>query len=394
MFKSSTHTTMFPGLSSFIPSPNPAHCLSWVDFPAFSARDTVFLRPVWFLLSECALLLSPRPFPCSFSDELFLAWVPVGAVSKISQPTRPSTRLTASILLVTTSMVMIIEVVSVHQRALFLGICMSSSFKTNIKGKLKPVVSVNAGYTLGFATGAALGGFFVHNWKVAFLVQIPLIIIPGLLVLVVGRNLDVLPNNNNSSTLAQLKRVDYFGVISLSSALSLLLYTFNLPTFSPAFTTAAIVCFLLFGVIEVKVAQEPIIRLLFRFNAHPPSLTSDSSSSPAMGFLAQPHVICSCLGILGNVITYASILHCVAWCAKIERQLVVHPFLFSSSSDCHLGREPNVYRSMQALLASRIDNGNADCQRSDLAPATIAFAVGGVLVGKVSNNVSDRKTRY
>lgn len=128
---------------------------------------------------------------------------------------------------------------------------------------------VNAGYTLGFATGATLGGHFVSQWKTAFLTQVPLILIPGTLAFFIGRSLDQTeagviishPPTSPTSVMAQLGRIDYFGVLALSSALSLMLYTFNLPNFDARCTLTSMGLFGLFGFIEAKVAAEPIIRM-------------------------------------------------------------------------------------------------------------------------------------
>lgn len=161
--------------------------------------------------------------------------------------------------------------------------------------------SVNAGYTLGFATGAALGGIFVHDWKLAFVTQMPLILLPGTLVFVIGKSLD--GASSTKTVKEQLRRIDVLGVLTLSSASSVLLYTFNLPHADWRFYLASLALFLLFGCVEAGWAAEPIIR-------KPYVVDEEDSLTPslfliAVSFLVQPQVIFSCIGILANVISFA-----------------------------------------------------------------------------------------
>ena len=118
-----------------------------------------------------------------------------------------------------------------------------------------------------YGSGAGLGGIFggavndVWGWRVAFLVQVPLIIISGILVWFF---VDVPPKVSNKP---KLSRVDFLGAFTLAVTLVLLLLGLNsggnvVPWTHPLVLVSlplSAVGLLAFVYIEARIASEPII---------------------------------------------------------------------------------------------------------------------------------------
>ncbi len=118
-----------------------------------------------------------------------------------------------------------------------------------------------------YGTGAGLGGLFggwvndVWGWRIAFLSQVPLVIISGILV---WHYVDVPPKKSEKS---KLSRVDFLGAFTLMVTLVLLLLGLNsggnvVPWTHPLVLVSlplSFVSLLVFIYVEAKIATEPII---------------------------------------------------------------------------------------------------------------------------------------
>jgi MFS family permease len=118
-----------------------------------------------------------------------------------------------------------------------------------------------------YGTGAGLGGVYggwindVRGWRLAFLIQLPLIAVSAVLVAITVK----IPVKEKE--MSKLKRIDYAGSITLVLSLVLLLLGLNsggniVPWTHPlvlACIPLSIVFFIVFIYIEARVASEPII---------------------------------------------------------------------------------------------------------------------------------------
>jgi MFS family permease len=121
----------------------------------------------------------------------------------------------------------------------------------------------NVAYGLGAGLGGIYGGWIndTRGWRLAFLIQVPFIIISGILVFFTVK----IPVKEKS--VSRIKRVDFLGALTLVSSLVLLLLGLNsggniVPWTHPLVVTAlplSFVSFLFFIYVEDRVAKEPII---------------------------------------------------------------------------------------------------------------------------------------
>lgn len=122
---------------------------------------------------------------------------------------------------------------------------------------------VNTGYTTGVSLGAIVAGALepVVGWRAVFWLQIPLTLGAATVALFAIPKFHGTPSKDgqDSSMGKKLDRIDYFGILTLISAVVLLLYSLSspkilvTPIILSAFTLA------LFVFVELKWAIEPII---------------------------------------------------------------------------------------------------------------------------------------
>ncbi|KAL8742587.1 MAG: hypothetical protein Q9190_004957 [Brigantiaea leucoxantha] len=121
----------------------------------------------------------------------------------------------------------------------------------------------NISYGVGAALGGVFGGWIndVWNWRIAFLVQVPLTVISGVAIFFTVR----IPVKHTDKS--AWKRIDFLGAITLSSTLILLLLGLNsggnsVPWSHPLVLTTlplSVVFLLLFIYVESNHASEPMI---------------------------------------------------------------------------------------------------------------------------------------
>ena len=118
-----------------------------------------------------------------------------------------------------------------------------------------------------FGTGSAMGGFAAGwinetwGWRAAFLIQVPFIILSGILVLFTVK-IPVKPSSKQ-----RLERVDFLGAVTLITTLILLLFGLNsggneVPWTHPLVLTTlplSVVSACVFVYVEDQIASEPII---------------------------------------------------------------------------------------------------------------------------------------
>lgn len=121
----------------------------------------------------------------------------------------------------------------------------------------------NIAYGLGAGLGGIFGGWIsdTRGWRWAFLIQIPFIIVSGILVFFTVK----IPVKEKS--VSRIKRVDFLGALTLVSSLVLLLLGLNsggniVPWTHPLVVIAlplSLVSLLFFIYVEDRIAKEPII---------------------------------------------------------------------------------------------------------------------------------------
>lgn len=153
----------------------------------------------------------------------------------------------------------------------------------------------NTFFAVGSGTGGALGGLLADTigWRWAFLIQVPILVITWILVFV---NAHYVMPGQSANKRESLKRIDYFGsltlVISLGSLLLSLAYKNNegYPWSSP-WVWGWLIVFVVFAVgfvlVEAFVAREPVmpLRLLKERNAICVSINSFCLSFVAFSVL-------------------------------------------------------------------------------------------------------------
>ncbi|KAF2723811.1 MFS general substrate transporter [Polychaeton citri CBS 116435] len=122
----------------------------------------------------------------------------------------------------------------------------------------------NIFYALGAGVGGVLGGWIndTWGWRAAFLVQVPLTVVSGILVVIFVKK----PAKKNP-TAKNNKKIDYLGAITLTFCIVLLLAGLNtggnqLPWLHPLIVTSlalAVVAFGAFVYIESHLAASPVI---------------------------------------------------------------------------------------------------------------------------------------
>ncbi|KAF5383061.1 hypothetical protein D9615_004820 [Tricholomella constricta] len=130
---------------------------------------------------------------------------------------------------------------------------------------------INIVWTMGSASGAPLGGFLADSigWRWAFLIQVPIAIFAFIAVTLSLH----LPKLDNSDFYAKLRRIDFAGSIALILTIFALLFGLDRGgnvSWSDTLTLlalgASLVSFLLFGIIEMRLASEPFAPKRIIFN--------------------------------------------------------------------------------------------------------------------------------
>lgn len=136
---------------------------------------------------------------------------------------------------------------------------------TGPKGRGLAIGLLNSGYTAGVAIGATVAGALLPltGWRALFYLQAPISVIGGIaLLLAIPHNLNSSKKDSDSnvSTLQKLSKLDYFGALSLTGSIILILYALSsaktIPLL-PVFLSALV--FLVFVLNELYVAVDPII---------------------------------------------------------------------------------------------------------------------------------------
>ena len=111
------------------------------------------------------------------------------------------------------AIILVVELTSKRRRGLFIGL-------------------VNTGYTIGVSCGAIIAGALepVVGWRAIFWLQVPLALAAGITAFyAIPKDLEAGAKKFQDMTTAQkLSRIDYFGVVTMISALVLFLYAFTL----------------------------------------------------------------------------------------------------------------------------------------------------------------------
>ena len=147
----------------------------------------------------------------------------------------------------TVSIIIVLELSSSKQRGLAIGL-------------------LNTGFTIGVAAGATAAGALLPKtgWRWLFIAQAPVAVLGGIALLIsipstfhTGGKQDA---TKSSSTLAQLRRLDYFGAVALTTSIVLLLYSLGSPRhvpLLPLFLSPVVLAVFILN--EVYIASDPII---------------------------------------------------------------------------------------------------------------------------------------
>ncbi|KPI40598.1 Vacuolar basic amino acid transporter 1 [Cyphellophora attinorum] len=136
------------------------------------------------------------------------------------------------------ALILVADLTSTRRRGLFFGL-------------------INVCYTTGVSLGAVLAGALepALGWRAVFWLQIPLVLVGGLLALATlpepseGRQQ---PDSDDESFLHKLSRIDYLGILSLISAVTLLLYGLSASRIHATPIILAVAGFMLFVFVEAK----------------------------------------------------------------------------------------------------------------------------------------------
>lgn len=133
---------------------------------------------------------------------------------------------------------------------------------TGPKRKGLAIGLLNSGYTVGVAAGATAAGALVDvtGWRTIFWLQTPFAVVGGLILMFAMPNDFTAGKQDDHSTWKRLRRLDYLGSISLTTALVLLLYALSSPKSIPVLPIVlSVVIGVVFVLIELYFASDPII---------------------------------------------------------------------------------------------------------------------------------------
>lgn len=117
---------------------------------------------------------------------------------------------------------------------------------------------INSGYTTGLSIGAIVAGALVDalGWRGLFLIQVPITLTAALVAfLLIPRE----RKDSSGSMRQKLARIDYFGALTLTSTLVLLLYTLSVPHVDYRALALSAGMFVLFVFTESRWAKEPVV---------------------------------------------------------------------------------------------------------------------------------------
>ena len=122
---------------------------------------------------------------------------------------------------------------------------------------------VNAGYTTGVSLGAIVAGALepAVGWRAVFWLQIPLTLAAATVALFSIPKFDQRPSKDeaDASMGEKLSKIDYFGIFTLISSVTLLLYSLSSPKILATPIILSAFMLILFVFVEMKWAIEPII---------------------------------------------------------------------------------------------------------------------------------------
>lgn len=149
------------------------------------------------------------------------------------------------------SLILVRELTSERSRGLFFG-------------------CINTGYTTGVACGAIIAGALepLVGWRAVFWLQIPFSLAAATLAFFAiprpktTNSTSTTTSSGTELSLAQkLGQIDYFGIITLITAVVLLLYSLSSPTIKIAPIVLSLASLVLFVLVEANWAREPIVPL-------------------------------------------------------------------------------------------------------------------------------------
>lgn len=120
---------------------------------------------------------------------------------------------------------------------------------------------INTAYTSGVACGAIIAGALEPSvgWRAVFWVQIPVAISAALLALLAIPKPPASSDDAQGSLMEKLTRIDYFGILTLTSSVVLLLYGLSAHTISLTPILLSFTDLTLFVMVESKWAVDPIV---------------------------------------------------------------------------------------------------------------------------------------
>lgn len=144
----------------------------------------------------------------------------------------------------TVSIILVLELTGIERRGLGIGM-------------------LNSGYTFGVAVGATAAGALLPmtGWRALFWMQTPLAVVAGLaLYFTIPESFTANNKSSSSSTWSRLRSLDYFGALTLTIALVLLLYALSAPKKIPILPLIlSPVVAIVFVLNEVYLASDPVI---------------------------------------------------------------------------------------------------------------------------------------
>ena len=145
----------------------------------------------------------------------------------------------------TVSIIIVLELTSAKKRGLAIGL-------------------LNSGFTVGVAVGATAAGALLPKigWRWLFLMQAPIALLGGAILLLSIPSTFITGKQDDSEvpTLTRLAKLDYFGAISLTASIVLVLYSLGAPRHIPLLPLfLSPIVFAAFILNEVYLASDPII---------------------------------------------------------------------------------------------------------------------------------------
>lgn len=123
---------------------------------------------------------------------------------------------------------------------------------------------INCSYTSGVACGAIIGGVLepVTGWRACFWLQVPFVLFAAVTAFFsIPKPSALSPDSNivELSVSQKLARIDYFGIITLVSAIVLLLYSLSGPRLQMTPVILSLATMVLFVLVEAKWADDPLV---------------------------------------------------------------------------------------------------------------------------------------